>query len=137
MDKVARRILEDLIFVMLPNAILYYIPHEFINGLAEVPTDFLTGLVTFDGIMLAIIVLMLPLPPKANLSHRTLVIGLSLPFLLSALLAISGLLNLHKGTFGGPAAYLIGAPSNALGFVAFGIVMFFMTTVRVAPDWAV
>ncbi len=102
---------------------LYYTP-SLLGNLTEIPADFLTGLLTFDGIMLAVIALTFaPSSGGSDLDARWLAAGMSIPFLMSALFTLYSLLRLHTGEFGATSAFIGHAESNAIAFASLGIIL--------------
>ncbi len=77
-------------------AIIFFAsPYLFLSGVTEVPVDFLTSLLTFDGIMIAVVALVFAIPNSSvpTRDQRWISSLLSIPFIISALESSS--LTLH------------------------------------------
>lgn len=127
MNKLRRNLLVTAVVgVILCYAASYYAPIVLLGNLTEVPSDFLTGLLTFDGIMVAVFALSFSSSSADKDSDpRWISTLMSAPFLISAMLALYSLLRLHVGTLGELASSVDTANRQAIGLSALGTTLWF------------
>jgi hypothetical protein len=102
-----------------------FMPSILIGNLTEIPSDFLTGLLTFDGIMVAVFALSFSSRSTVDGDQRWLSTLLSTPFLLSAIFSLYSLLRLHVGTYGELASFVGMADRDAISATTLGVVLWF------------
>lgn len=112
---------------ILCYAASYYAPIVLFGNVTEIPSDFLTGLLTFDGIMVAVFALSFSSSSGADKGSdpRWIPTLMSAPFLISAMLALYSLLRLHVGALGELASSVDAANKLGIGLTAFGTALWF------------
>jgi hypothetical protein len=104
-----------------------------LKGVTEVSSDFLSGLITFDGILLAVVTLSLTIPFSGSKRWvRLYAAFLSMPFIVSALTAVYSLMRVSPDLGNpslGPSVPVDIVVDVAIGGMVFGLVWWLMYAV--------
>jgi hypothetical protein len=102
-------------------AISAYAPFLFLGSLNEVPIEFLTGILTFDGIVIAVITLSIT---SGERDEKLVAAVLSVPLILSSGADLYALLRPHLSSYLGLATFVGGySLTVSIAYTALGVAM--------------